>query len=171
MALPRKLKNLMMFVDGVGYAGQVTSVTLPKLTRKTEAYSAGGMAGAVGIDHGLDDDALIVEWERAGWSREEIRSLGTPRIDGVLIRFTGSLQRDDTGEVDAVEIVMRGRHEEIDRGEAKRGEDTVTKIKTRCAYYKEIFNGTADVEIDPVNMLEIIGGVDRQAEHRRALGL
>lgn len=171
MALPRKLKNLMMFVDGVEYIGQVPSVTLPKLTRKTEAYSAGGMAGAVGIDHGLDDDALIVEWERGGWAREETRALGTARLDGVLIRFTGSLQREDTGAVDSVEIIMRGRHEEIDRGEAKRGEDTSTKIKTRCAYYKETFNGITDVEIDVLNMVEAYGGVDRQAEHRRALGL
>ncbi|GAA5784867.1 major tail tube protein [Chitiniphilus shinanonensis] len=170
MALPRKLKNLMLFVDGFGYDGQINSVTLPKLSRKIEAYSAGGMVGAAGIDHGLDDDALIVEWERGGWAREELLALGIPKLDGVLLRFTGSLQREDTGDVDAIEIVMRGRHEEIDRGDAKKGEDTTSKIKTRCVYYKETFNGVTDVEIDVLNMVEIIGGVDRQAQHRRALG-
>ena len=36
MALPRKLKYLNMFNDGLSYMGVVESVTLPKLTRKRE---------------------------------------------------------------------------------------------------------------------------------------
>lgn len=35
MALPRKLKYLNMFNDGLSYMGVVESVTLPKLTRKS----------------------------------------------------------------------------------------------------------------------------------------
>ena len=47
MALPRKLKYLNMFNDGLSYMGVVESVTLPKLTRKLEKYRGGGMPGAV----------------------------------------------------------------------------------------------------------------------------
>lgn len=39
-------------------------------------------------------------------------------------------QRDDTGETSAVEIVVRGRHEEIDFGNQKQGDDTETSVKT-----------------------------------------
>lgn len=45
MALPRKLKYLNMFNDGLSYMGVVESVTLPKLTRKLEKYRGGGMPG------------------------------------------------------------------------------------------------------------------------------
>ncbi|MBD7866964.1 phage major tail tube protein, partial [Klebsiella pneumoniae] len=34
MAMPRKLKYLNTFLDGVSYLGVIESVTLPKLTRK-----------------------------------------------------------------------------------------------------------------------------------------
>jgi hypothetical protein len=47
MALPRKLKYLNMFNDGLSYMGVVESVTLPKLTRKLEKYRGGGMPGSV----------------------------------------------------------------------------------------------------------------------------
>lgn len=43
MVLPRKLKYLNMFNDGLSYMGIVESVTLPKLTRKLEKYRGGGI--------------------------------------------------------------------------------------------------------------------------------
>ena len=66
MALPRKLKYLNMFNDGLSYMGVVESVTLPKLTRKLEKYRGGGMPGSVSVDLGLDDDALSLEWTLGG---------------------------------------------------------------------------------------------------------
>jgi uncharacterized protein len=42
MALPKKLKYLNLFNDGFNYMGIVSSLTLPKLTRKLEKYRGGG---------------------------------------------------------------------------------------------------------------------------------
>ncbi len=70
-----------------------------------------------------------------------------------------------------VEIVVRGRHEEITPGEGKPGEDTEFGVKTAVAYYKLSFNGQVDVEIDILNMVFVTGGVDRLAEIRNALGV
>ncbi|EEJ8821731.1 phage tail protein, partial [Salmonella enterica subsp. houtenae] len=90
MALPRKLKYLNMFNDGLSYMGVVESVTLPKLTRKLENYRGGGMNGAAAIDLGLDDDALTVEWSVGGlpdvalWA--QYADTGT---DAVPLRFAG----------------------------------------------------------------------------------
>ena len=87
------------------------------------------------------------------------------------LRFAGAYQRDDTGAVDAVEVVVRGRHEEIDMGDAKPGDDTEFTVKTAVSYYKLSINGVVEIEIDLVNMIEVAGGVDRLAEQRRAIGL
>ncbi|TBM13922.1 phage tail protein, partial [Hafnia alvei] len=46
MGMPRKLKYLNLFNDGLSYMGVVSSVTLPKLTRKLENYRGGGMNGS-----------------------------------------------------------------------------------------------------------------------------
>lgn len=135
MALPRKLKYLNMFNDGLSYMGVVESVTLPKLTRKLENYRGGGMNGAAAIDLGLDDDALTVEWSVGGLPDVALwTQYAAPGADAVPLRFAGSYQRDDTGEIVAVEVVMRGRHKEIDGGENKQGENTSTKLSTVCTY-------------------------------------
>ncbi|MBG6248731.1 MULTISPECIES: phage major tail tube protein [Symbiopectobacterium] len=141
MALPRKLKFMNLFNDGMSYMGIATAVTLPKLTRKLGSYRGGGMNGAA------------------------------PGADAVMLRFTGSYQRDDTGEIITVEVVMRGRHKEIDGGESKQGEDTEIKISTQCTYYKLTMDGKEMIEIDTINMIERVNGVDRLEQHRLAIGL
>ncbi len=93
------------------------------------------------------------------------------KVDGVLLRFAGSYQRDDTGETHAVEIVLRGRHEEIDGGDSKQGDNSTTKISTKCTYYKLTWDGEVLIEVDIVNMVEMVNGVDMLEAHRRNIGL
>ena len=171
MALPRKLKYLNIFNDGNNWMGIAESFTPPKLTRKLEKYRGGGMNGSVDIDLGLDDGALEVEWTIGGTEALLFKQLGVATADGVMLRFSGSYQSDDTGEVQAVEIVIRGRHKELDSGEYKQGDSSSTKVSTVATYYKLTLGGEMLVEIDVVNMIENIGGVDRLAEHRQAMGL
>ena len=64
------------------------------------------------------------------------------------LRFAGSYQRDDTGETTALEMVVRGRHEEIDFGNSKPGDDTELSMKTVWSYYKLSIDGKAVIEID-----------------------
>lgn len=120
MALPRKLKYLNLFNDGLSYMGVVSSVTLPKLTRKLENYRGGGMNGAAPVDMGLDDDALSVEWTIGGFPDDQLwAQYAAASAASVPLRFCGSYQRDDTGDMVAVEIVLRGRHKEFDFGDQK----------------------------------------------------
>ncbi|MGO4413287.1 phage major tail tube protein [Cupriavidus sp. KB_39] len=169
MALPRKLKNYNVFHDGVSYVGQTEEFTLPKLTRKLEEYRAGGMNGPVEIDLGAEK--MELEATYGGLMREIFKAWGITIVDGVLLRFAGAYQRDDTAEVDAVEVVVRGRHTELDLGNAKVGDNSQFKVKSAISYYKLSVNGEVWCEIDHVNFIEIIFGVDRLAEQRRAMGL
>lgn len=171
MAMPSKLKNMSLFNDAESYIGLATSVTPPKLSRKMEAYRAGGMNSAAKADFGWDDDTLKFEWTVGGYAAQVMKQIGTTSADGVQLRFMGAYQRDDTGAVDAVEIVVRGRHSELDRGEAKVGEDTEWKISTECVYYKETWNGEVLLEIDTFGMIDMMGGIDRSEAIRRAIGM
>jgi len=171
MALPRKLKHLNLFNAGDNWQGLIESVTLPKITRKFEKYRGGGMAGAVDIDMGLDDGALDTEFTCGGVEAKLFRQMGTLTVDGVQLRFTGSIQRDDTGEVQAVELVVRGRHKELDSGEWKTGESSTTKVSGTNSYAKLTINGEVLYEIDLVNMIHIVDGTDLMEAHRNALGL
>lgn len=171
MALPRKLKHLNVFNAGNNWQGLVESITLPKLTRKFEKYRGGGMAGGVDIDMGLDDGALDTEFTVGGTEALLFKQLGTATVDGVQLRFTGSIQRDDTGEVQAVELVTRGRYKELDSGEWKEGESSTTKVSATNSYAKLTINGEVLYEVDLVNMIHIACGTDLMEAHRNALGL
>ncbi|MFX6496363.1 phage major tail tube protein [Acinetobacter baumannii] len=171
MSLPRKLKNMNLFNEGQSFLGEIKTVVLPKLTRKTEDYRGGGMNGPVKTDMGQGDDGLVLEATYGGLELITLRQYGMEKIDGVYQRFAGAYQRDDTGEVDAVEVVVRGRHEEIDMGDQEPGEDTEHKVVTNCVYYKLTVNGKVEIEIDILGFKEVIDGVDRLEKQRQAIGL
>ena len=170
MGMPKKLKNLNLFNDGNSYLGVVKSCTLPTLGRKMEDYRGGGMNGPVKVDHGISDDGIVFEWTLGGWDKLAIGQWGIENANGVQLRFAGAIQRDDTGEVTAVEMVVRGRHEEIDFGDSEAGEDTEHKYKSVCNYFKLLVDGTTVIEIDIINFVEIVNGVDRLAAQRGAIG-
>lgn len=171
MALPRKLKHLNIFQDGENWIGVAEDYTPAKLSQKFEAYRGGGMMGAVNIHMGLEDGALDTSFTFGGLEADLLKRMGLAKIDGVALRFAGSLQRDDTGEVVAVEIVQRGRFKELDRGTLKTGDNSQSKISMVNTYYKETMNGVELCEIDLLNMIWKVDGVDLMAEHRKAIGL
>lgn len=171
MAMPRKLKNMNLFNDGQSYMGVCKSVTLPNLTRKMEAWRGAGMDGAVKADLGMGDDGIQLEWTLGGWDLTVIRQYGITTAAGVLLRWAGAVQRDDTGEVTAVEVVVRGRHEEISLGDAEAGEDTEHSVTTTCSYYKLTVDGNVEIEIDLLNFVFMVNGKDLLEAQRKAIGL
>jgi P2 family phage contractile tail tube protein len=171
MAMPSKLKNMLIFNDGNSYAGIAKTATLPPLARKMEAFRGAGMNGPVKADLGMSDDGLQFEWTLGGLDLIALKQFGAVKADGVPLRFAGAYQRDDTGDVVAVEIAVRGRHETIEMGDATPGEDTEHKITTTCTYYKLTVDGEDIIEIDLLNFIEIIDGVDMLEAQKNALGV
>lgn len=169
MGLPRKLKNFAVFVNGTNYMGEVPEVTLPTLSRKVEEYRSGGMNGAVDLDFG--QEKMEAEIKAAGWLSELATTWGAGAHDAVLLRFAGAVQADDSEAIVPVEVVMRGRLLERDPGSAKAGDATERTYKFTLTYYRETVDGQELMEIDLVNMVEVVGGVDRLAATRTALGI
>ncbi|CAG9246122.1 Major tail tube protein [Burkholderia diffusa] len=169
MALPRKLKGFNLFQNGENFVGQVAEVTLPKLTRKMEDWQGGGMGGPIKVDFG--NEGIQMEWTAGGFMKSVLQQYGITQHDGVLLRFAGGYQAEDSASVDAIEIVIKGRHSEIDPGTAKSKEDTSFKVTTVASYYKLSINGEDIIEIDFVNMIEKINGSDLFETLRKAIGL
>lgn len=169
MSLPRKIKNFNLFNDGQNYVGQVAEIVLPKLTTKMEEYRGGGMDGPIDVDLGMEK--MTMEWTAGGIIKQVLTQYGTLTHNGVLLRFAGALQSDDTADVKALEIVVRGRHSEIDMGTVKPGDDTAVKITSSLSYYKVTLDGDEVIEIDLINMVKRIGGADLMDPFRLALGL
>jgi len=168
MGLPAKLKNFLMFVDGDSWVGEVGEVSLPKLTIAMEKWRGGGTLGEVDIAMGLE--ALEMEMKLGGLVRQALRQFGVVGVAGTMLRFVGAYQEDHAGGVSAAELVVRGRHSEIDPGSAKAGDNTEWTVKSSLVYLKWTIDGRVEVEIDILNNVWITDGVDRMAAIRLALG-
>lgn len=171
MSLPKKLKYFNLFIDGDNYFGQVPEVTPPKLTRKTEDYQAGGMPGFVAIDFGFDAGALDMEITLGGLDANLLKKWGVSTADGMQTRFAGSYQDEATGETVPCEIQTRGRFTELDPGSAKVGEDTAHKYTLKNTYFKLTVSGEEVMEVDVLNMIYKVAGVDMLEKHRANVGL
>ena len=169
MGLPRILKNMNFYNEGFAYGGEVKTVTLPKLTRTMEGYRGGGMSGEIQIDMGME--AMELSASFGGPVRDVLRQWGTPTVDGVYLRFAGSYQQDDSSAIDTIEVIVRGRYSEIDPGDQEVGEAGEFGITMAVAYYKLVWNGRTLIEQDPINMVDIVDGVDRSAELRASAGM
>lgn len=150
MAIPPKLRLFTCFVNSVNNIGKVTSVTLPKLTRKTDDYQGGGMIGSVAVDLGLDSGALDATMVIGGLVQDLLLEYGGD-LDGTLIRFTGEYYT--SGESQIVDVEMRGKFTEIDGGESKQGEDTSVTYAIKNTYYKLSIDDKPIWEIDLLNFV------------------
>lgn len=169
MSLPKKLKKFVLFNEGQMYLGDIDEIVLPKLTAKMQEWRGGGMDMPVDADLGMEK--MTLEWTVGGYSVQPFRQFGALRADGVMLRFAGAVQAEDSAEVLPVEVVVRGRHSEIDPGSAKAGEDTSIKVTSSLVYYKLTINGRVEIEIDALNMVKVVDGNDLMEPFRRALGI
>lgn len=166
--LPHKLKNFRVFNDGQDYLGIASEVELPKLKMASEEYRGSGMLAPVDIDLGLEKLELTTTY--GGIVVGVLRQFGLTRVDGAMLRFVGAYQGDQALQATAAELVVRGRHMEIDPGTAKAGDDTEWKVQSTLAYLKWTINGVVEVEIDVLANIYRIGGNDRMAAVRAILG-
>jgi P2 family phage contractile tail tube protein len=167
--LPSVLKNFNLFNEGQSYMGVAEEVKLPKLKRKMDEFRGGGMNGPVKID--LGQEGLEMEFTGGGILEQVLKQYGATKAAGIGLRFAGAYQRDDTAQVQAVEVVVRGRHEELDMGDAKGGDKGKTVVKSTLSYYRLSIDTRVVIEIDLLNMIEVINDVDMLAEQRAAIGL
>jgi P2 family phage contractile tail tube protein len=168
MPTGRILRNFNLSVDGVGYAGKVEELTLPKLTVKTEDHRAGGMDMPLEIDMGMEK--LECDFTLSEYSTDAIEKFGFRTSGAIPLTFRGAAQ-DDTGTTVAVTVKVMGFIKEIDMGNWKSGEKATMKMSVACKTYVFMEDQLEVVNIDVENMVRLIGGEDQLQPIRGALGI
>lgn len=166
--IPETLSNLNLFVDGVSFQGDVSSLTLPKLTLKTEEHRAGGMNLPVELDMGMEKQES--NFTTTGVRRESLKFFGL--ADGTAFNgvFRGAF-KGLKGKITPVVVTQRGRLKEVNMGDWKAGDKAEIKHAVALTYYKLEVDGRVVYEIDALGMKRVINGVDQLAAERSALGL
>ena len=167
--LPRTLKNFNVFVDTHSWAGVAESVTIPKITKKTEDFRGAGMIGDVSLSMGYEK--LEGEVVYAGFDVKQYRQLGVCGTSDLPVRFVGMYQRQDNCTSQIVEIYTRGQAIELDPGDSKNGEKTEIKMSYNYTYYRMEVDGVVEVELDFINGVERFGETDIAKNIKELLGL
>lgn len=161
-------KNLNLFVDGRGYAGQIEEFNPPKLALMTEDFRGGGMDAPVEITMGMEK--LECTFALIAYDVEVLKLFGV--AEGNLVPFVAreALESFD-GTVTPVIHTMRGKIREIDPGTSKAGDKPTLTVAMALTYYKLQHGATTVLEVDVENMVRVVNGVDALASQRAALGL
>ena len=167
--LPRTLRNFSLFIDGEGYAGKVTELTLPTLAIQAEEYRAGGLDVPVEIDMGME--ALEAEFTLAEYDPEVLKLWGLYDQMAVQLTARGAIQRN--GDADAVSVVVNltGHFKTFDPGAFEAGAITEANFTFGVRYYKLAIANEELIEIDIENMKRIVNGTDQLTSLREAMGL
>ena len=166
--IPEVLYNTNMFVDGISLQGDVPSLTLPKLTLKTDEYRAGGMDGSIEIDMGMEK--LEASFTTNGVRKEVLNFFGLLDQTAFNGTFRGAF-KGQKGAVKQVVATFRGGLKEVDPGDWKPGDKAEFKYAIAVSYYKLEIDGDVMFEIDPLNSIRVIDGTDQLAAVRSALGM
>lgn len=166
--IPQTLFNTNLFVDGTSFQGDVPSLVLPKVSVKTEEYRAGGMDAPIEMDMGLEK--LESSFVTNGVRKEALKYFGLADQTAFNGSFRGAF-KGQKGEITAVTATLRGMLKEVDPGDWKVGDKAEFKYAVAVTYYKLEIDGTVMYEIDPVNSIRVVNGVDQLAAMRTALGL
>jgi len=157
-----------LFVDGISFQGDVPSLTLPKLTLKTEEHRVGGMDVPVELDMGMEKQEA--GFTTTGVRRESLKMFGLADGSGFNGVFRGAF-KGLKGKVTPVIVTLRGLLKEVDMGDWKSGDKAEVKHNVALTYYKLEVDGRLIYEIDALGMKRVINGVDQLAAQRSALGL
>lgn len=167
--LPRTLKNMNVFVDGDSFAGVAKTVTLPKITKKTEDYRGAGMIGDVALSLGYEKMECGVTY--AGFDPRQYQQLAVCGTSDLPIRFVSIYERQDTCSIQNVEYYMRGQAIEVDGGDSTLGELSEFKSMYNVTYMRLEVDGQQVFELDFINGIETFGETDLFDEIKRLLGL
>ncbi len=166
--IPETLANTNLFVDGVSFQGDVPSLTLPKLTLKTEEHRAGGMDIGIELDTGMEK--MESNFTTTGVRKESLKFFGLADGNAFNGTFRGSF-KGQRGATKAVVVTLRGLLKELDMGDWKAGDKAEVKHGIAVTYYKLEVGGELIYEIDPIGMKRVINGTDQLASQRSDLGL
>lgn len=168
MAASDVRKNLNLFVDGKGFAGQIEEFNPPKLAIKVEEFRAGGMDSSIDLKMGLEK--MECDFSLIQYSKDVLALFGLAAGNTVPLVAREALESFD-GTVTPVIHTMRGRIREVDPGTSKSGEKSSLKFTMSLTYYKLQHGNTVVQEIDVQNMIHFVNGVDVLAAQRAALGI
>ncbi len=166
-----KLVNFEVFISGNRKLG-MADVTLPSLEYKTSTLSGAGIGGEIEMPTPGQTGSMELEinWRTIN---DDNAALLAMKAHDLELRGANENYDAGTGEIvtEAVKVNVRALPKKGDLGSLKPADHTDTKSTLEIIYIKESIDGKRVVEIDKLNYIHYVNGVDYLADVRKALGL
>lgn len=160
--------DFSLFLRAEGKFGMIEKLELPELKWKTEEYNGGGQMGTREI--GLILDKMEMKLSSNSYDRPMLsRALQAPGQQEQW-KVMGSMIVPGEDEK-PFKVLVTGALMELKRGEMQPGKKSDTDFVIKdITYYQEFLDGTELYEIDLLNQVLRVNGVDQMATRRRNLG-
>lgn len=166
-----KLINFEVFKGGSRKLG-MADVTLPSISYKTATISGAGIGGEIEMPTPGQTESMELEisWRTLNEDVTELLAICSQDLE---LRGANEQYDAATGEikVQTVKVNVRGLPKKGDLGSLKPADHTDSKTTLEVTYLKITIDGKRKVEIDKLNYIHFIDGIDYLVDVRKALGL
>ncbi len=162
--------NFAVYEDGVEHLG-MASVDLPDLTHLTQTISGAGIAGNIETVIKGHVDAMTMTLHFRTTTKNSIK-LSAPGRHNIELRAAQQEEDPVSGTIKTVAV----KHVFVVIPKADRGGSVAPAAPSdgsgeySVRYWKTSIDGEVVREIDPINFIHTINGVDYLADVRKALG-
>ena len=159
MAGDNLLSRWAIWVDGIGKAGNAKEYTPPVLEVLTSDFQAGDMDMPVPVDEGMA--AMESSFSIFGVDVTILPLFGLRQGERATVSVRSTYTDLEGNSYDLVEQ-LSGMISKIERDTQDTGSqrDKAMKVTMKLNYYKVVRSGVVLIEIDPINHVRKLGGVD-----------
>lgn len=166
-----KIFNANIYVDGTNaLLGRAKEITLPEVAVKTEEHVGLGMIGALELPTGLSVMTTKIKW--AGWYADQL-VLGANPFEAHKLQVRAPQESYEAGgrvaEVPLVaNLTVRWKKTPLGVFAAQTGQEPEDELTT--TYCRVVLGGRELVEIDVIENVWRVDGVDVLERYNKALG-
>ena len=167
-----KVQDANVYINGTSTHGQASEVSLPELQYSKSEYKALGLMGVVKLwNKGVEALEATIKWNYPD-NDVQIACSNPTKIIDLMVRSNKTVFTDNEAvDEQPVIVYLRGTSNNHGLGAYKAKEDTDLSTKLDISYIKEVINGREIVEIDILNNIFRIDGIDQMAAYKTNLGI
>jgi P2 family phage contractile tail tube protein len=170
--IPEKINDFRVFLNGSPDLKGVADLQLPSFDAMTETISGAGVAGeyeSVSFGH-FQSMKFTINWRMI---TNELTEFLKPEALQIDCRLANQEYDQTTGrhQFKPNRVVVKGHVTKNDLGKAAKGSAYEGSTEVEVVYIKLEREGKTLVELDKINYIYVVDGVDYMADIRQALGM
>ncbi len=164
--IPDKINMMNVYKKGRKLIGVSDEVTLPDLESMTETISGAGVLGEIDVPTVGQFAAIEMEIPFRNLDTDMFE-LATPnQVVDLTLRASKQVLSTLGLDFEGIRVVVRGLFKGFTGGSMKQGSPTNSSVKLEILYYMLELNGKSAVELDKINTVYKVNGVDMLAKSR-----